>query len=191
MTQNLSGDLKDCIAFHGHLCPGLTIGYLASKIALKKIQWRRAEDEELICVTMSVGCGVDAVQLMTGCTLGKGNLIFQDYGKMVFIFLRRKHDKLEKGLRLSFQPPSSMKMMKRSKHTSREKVSSSLLAIPIEKLFNVRYVKDYPLPERAKIFPSQKCSVCGELTMEPRLRVCAGKLLCPECAPQGYVGGWS
>jgi formylmethanofuran dehydrogenase subunit E len=190
MEQTIPSDLAECIAFHGHLCPGLTIGYLASKIGMKKMKWKRAEDEELICVVMSDGCAVDAVQLLTGCTLGKGNLIFQDYGKMVFIFLKRKSDNLEKGLRLSFQAPASMKRMRKSKHTTKEKVASSLLTVPVEKLFTIRQLKSYSLPERAKIFPSRKCSLCGEPTMEPRLTVRDGKLLCQECAPEGYSRGW-
>ena len=190
MEPAIPGDLAECIAFHGHLCPGLTIGYLASKIGMERMQWNRAKDEELICVAMSDGCGIDAVQYMTGCTLGKGNLIFQDYGKMVFIFLKRKRGKRAKGLRLSFQAPSSMKRMRRSKATTKEKVASSLLTVPAEKLFTIRQLKDYSIPERAKIFPSRECSLCGEPTMEPRLTVRDGKLLCPECAPEGYSRGW-
>jgi formylmethanofuran dehydrogenase subunit E len=190
MQPSIPSDLAECIAFHGHLCPGLTIGYLASKIGMKKMKWRRAEDEELICVVLSDGCAVDAVQFLTGCTLGKGNLIFQDYGKMVFIFLKRKNDTLEKGLRLSFQAPSSMKRMRKAKHTTKEKVASSLLTVPAERLFTIRQLKSYPLPERAKIFPSRKCALCGEPTMEPRLTVRDGKFLCQECAPEGYSRGW-
>lgn len=190
MEQTIPSDLTACIDFHGHLCPGLTIGYLASKIGMKKMKWKRAADEELICVVMSDGCAVDAVQYMTGCTLGKGNLIFQDYGKMVFIFLKRKRGTLEKGLRLSFQPPASMKRMRRSKKITKEKVALSMLSMPEEKLFTMHRLKKYSVPEHAKIFPSQKCSSCGELTMEPRLTVHDGKLLCQECAPEGYSRGW-
>jgi formylmethanofuran dehydrogenase subunit E len=48
MEQTIPADLAACIDFHGHLCPGVTIGYLASKIGMKKMKWERAEDEELI-----------------------------------------------------------------------------------------------------------------------------------------------
>jgi hypothetical protein len=34
-------------------------------------------------------CAVDAVQVMTGCTFGKGNLIFRDYGKQAYTFMSR------------------------------------------------------------------------------------------------------
>ncbi len=190
MKQTIPPDLAACIDFHGHLCPGLIIGYLASKIGMKKMKWKRAEDEELICVVMSDGCAVDALQYLTGCTLGKGNLIFQDYGKMVFVFLKRKGGSFEKGLRLSFKMPASMKRMRKSKNITKEKVALSLLTMAEEKLFTTRRLKKYSVPERAKIFSSQKCSSCGELAMEPRLTVQDGKFLCRECAPEEYSRGW-
>ncbi len=34
-------------------------------------------------------CGVDAIQFLTGCTLGKGNLIQRDSGKNAYTFVRR------------------------------------------------------------------------------------------------------
>jgi len=190
MGKEIPVDLAHCIDFHGHLCPGLTIGYLASKIGMKKMKWSRADDEELVCIVMSDGCAIDAVQYMTGCTIGKGNLIFQDYGKMVFIFLKRNRGSFATGIRLSFQAPSNMKRMRKTKHVTKEKVACSLLKSPVERLFTIRKLKDYPLPVRAKIFSSRKCALCGELTMEPRLMISEGKLLCQECAPEGYSRGW-
>jgi formylmethanofuran dehydrogenase subunit E len=191
MAKNyIPGDLAGCVDFHGHLCPGLVIGYLASKIGMGKMRGKRAEDEELLCIVMSDGCAVDAVQYVTGCTLGKGNLIFQDYGKMVFIFLSRTENKPARGVRLSFQAPPSMKKMKRTKNTTKEKVAQALLTMPVEKLFSITRLRHYSVPERAKIFPSQKCSVCGELAMEPRLSIRDGKLICRECAPEIYSRGW-
>jgi len=60
-------------------CPGLP----GSLRALKELKGR-AEDEELVAVVENNLCAVDAVQVMTGCTFGKGNLIFRDYGKQVY-----------------------------------------------------------------------------------------------------------
>jgi len=186
MQTAIPKDLARCIDFHGHLCPGVTVGYLAAKVGMQKMKWKRSDDEELICIAMSDTCAVDAVQYMTGCTLGKGNLILHDYGKMVFIFLTRRRKSPARGIRLSFQAPPAMKNMRRSKRTSKETVALALLGIPAEKLFSLRYLKKYPLPERARIFSSRQCARCGELTMEPRLTLCEGKLLCPECAPAVY-----
>ena len=39
-------------------------------------------------------CGVDAVQVLTGCTTGKGNLIIRDWGKQVFTLGRRSDGRM-------------------------------------------------------------------------------------------------
>ena len=39
-----------------------------------------AADEEIVAIVENDACGVDALQCVTGCTFGKGNLIFRDYG---------------------------------------------------------------------------------------------------------------
>ena len=49
---------------------------------LKAIESVRAEDEELVSIAENDACGVDALRCVTGCTFGKGNLIFRDYGRI-------------------------------------------------------------------------------------------------------------
>jgi len=68
------------VRFHGHLCPGLAIGYRMTRAALAALGAGRAEDEDLVAVVENDACGVDAVQYLSGCTFGKGNLIFRDVG---------------------------------------------------------------------------------------------------------------
>ena len=79
----------EVVRFHGHLCPGVTLGYCASKIALRELYVGRDVDEHLVAIVENDACGVDAIQAVTGCTLGKGNLIFRDYGKHVYTFINR------------------------------------------------------------------------------------------------------
>lgn len=80
--------LDEVIEFHGHICPGLALGYRAATFALKHFG-KRAKDEELVSIVENDSCAVDAVQVITGCTFGKGNLIFRDYGKQVYTFIKR------------------------------------------------------------------------------------------------------
>ena len=80
---------SEVIRFHGHLCPGVTLGYCASKIALKELRAGRDVDEQLVAIVENDACGIDAIQAVTGCTLGKGNLIYRDYGKHVYTFINR------------------------------------------------------------------------------------------------------
>ena len=71
--------IEETIRFHGHSCPGLALGIRAAEVALKESE--RASDEEVVAVVETDMCGVDAIQYLTGCTFGKGNLIHLDYGK--------------------------------------------------------------------------------------------------------------
>ena len=76
-------------AFHKHECPGIAIGYRMATAALEKLAALRAADEELVMNVENDGGGVDAVQCLTGCTFGEGNLIFHDYGKQVYTLYSR------------------------------------------------------------------------------------------------------
>ena len=90
-----------CVAFHGHECPGLAIGYRAGELALEQLGVKAAFDEELVCISENDACGVDGVQVVTGCTVGKGNLLFHNTGKMAFTFYSRATGK---GVRLVLKP---------------------------------------------------------------------------------------
>jgi formylmethanofuran dehydrogenase subunit E len=46
-------------------------------------------DEEIVCVTENDACGVDAIQVILGCSVGKGNLLFRLRGKQAFSFFNR------------------------------------------------------------------------------------------------------
>lgn len=77
-------ELKHAVEFHGHFCPGLAIGYRVAEYVGE--HYPRAEDEELV---ENNSCSVDAVQAVLGCTFGKGNLVYRDFGKQVFTFYSR------------------------------------------------------------------------------------------------------
>ncbi|MFW5735152.1 MAG: FmdE family protein, partial [Oceanidesulfovibrio sp.] len=91
--------IDDIIAFHGHSCPGLTIGIRAAELAL--LELGSPQDCDLIAVVETDMCGVDAIQFLLSCTYGKGNLIHKDYGKMAFSF----HDRYTgRGFRALLRP---------------------------------------------------------------------------------------
>ena len=96
-----SEDFVKCVDFHGHICPGLSIGYKAAKMAMEKLKEGRADDEEIVAIVETDACSADAVQVLTGCTFGKGNFIYKDHGKMVLTLLSRKTGK---GIRVAMRP---------------------------------------------------------------------------------------
>ena len=66
-------ELKPLIAFHGHYCPGILVGWRASRLALKLLGTTRDRDEEMTAIVENDACGVDAIQFVLGCTFSKGN----------------------------------------------------------------------------------------------------------------------
>jgi len=185
---------EDVADFHGHVCPGLALGYRVSVFALKELG-ERASDEELVAIVENNSCAVDAVQVITGCTFGKGNLIFKDYGKQVYTFITRQSGY---GIRISvdWKSPEETdeekqmwdRYMKgdrseeilKAVHDRRSKRIDTILNASDVELFKVAKGK-MDLPEEANIYPSLRCIMCGEKVMEPRARVKEGKIVCIPC----------
>lgn len=185
---------EDIIEFHGHSCPGLAIGYRVSVRVLKELGGR-SEDEEVVAIVENNSCAVDAVQVMTGCTFGKGNLIFKDYGKQVYTFMKRSSGK---SIRISVNPlklPESAEQKKlwerymkgdRSRkvlkcvHDRKAQKLRHILKAPDKEILKV-HKGVYVLPPTAHIYSSLTCEECGEQMMEPRARICSGKTVCIPC----------
>lgn len=181
--------------FHGHICPGSAIGYRAAEIAINELQTDRSVDEEFLTIVENDSCSVDAIQVVTGCTMGKGNLIFKDYGKQVYTFLNRNTGK---SVRLSLiQPateldpelsklrakafsPNGTDADKEKFEEHKNKLSDIILEMPANELFKVEFV-EMEEPSPAQMFPSIKCEKCGDYVAEHRARVENGKIVCIPC----------
>lgn len=175
--KNLPPDLQETVRFHGHLCPGLLIGYRAAKTALEKLGATRSEDEELVAVVENQSCSVDAVQVLCSCTFGKGNLFFWDYGKQGFTIGSRKTGRAVRIiLRGDLVRPTGP-----DGRTNREKLMEQLLNDPLETLYRVSE-PPFEFPAEAQIFPTLVCSRCGEGVMETRTVTRDGRVYCLPCA---------
>ena len=82
MQKELESLWQKCVAFHGHGCGGLAVGFRAVLYAWELFGCDSpSEDEKIVCVAETDACGVDAIQALLSCTVGKGNLIFNLQGK--------------------------------------------------------------------------------------------------------------
>ncbi len=164
---------EEILAFHGHECPGIAIGYRMTVAAMEYLSSTRSSDEELVAIVENDACGVDALQCLTGCTFGKGNLVFHDYGKQVYTIFSRVSGN---GVRVLFHgdgvPPEVRE--------ERNRFTSWLLSAPAENFLSVKSVT-IKEPDHAKIRSSQDCSLCGESVMETRLRDREGEYVCIPC----------
>lgn len=204
-TVKKIASFEDAARFHGHVCPGLTIGYIAAKAAIEKLDAERDVDEELVTIVENDACGVDAVQVLTGCTIGKGNLIHQDHAKQVFTFICRDSGKAVRvALKASFNidniDPEVNKLRPKvmsGTATGEEKkefsermdgISQTMRNTPVEKMFDIRFV-DAKIPQKARIFNSVQCAKCREMMAESRARVQNGEYVCIPCYEE-YTRGW-
>lgn len=186
--------IEKTIDFHGHSCPGLVIGTRAAELALQKLG--HADKIDLVAVVETDMCGVDAIQFLTGCTFGKGNLIHRDYGKMAFSFYDRSKNK---GFRAVLRPDMSGEvgselhsLAKKVEegtaneeervryHELRKELQERYMNADLEEMFIVTEPA-LPVPKPARILASLKCEACGEMTMESRTRRFDGKTLCLPC----------
>ncbi len=189
-VNKMDDDFQKAVEFHGHICPGLAMGYRVAKYV--KEHYPRSKDEELVCIAENKSCSVDAVQSLLSCTAGKGNLLFKDYGKQAFTFYSRNKNK---ALRIYFKGNVFKRMdelrqkaaqgvleseEKKEMEGIRSQIIEHILSAKDEDLLSVEEV-DIPAPEKARIYPSLKCQECGEDFMEILGRTAGGKVLCKDC----------
>jgi len=180
------------IAFHGHCCPGLAFGIRAGEWAIH--EFSHAADEEVVVVVENDSCAVDAIQYLTGCTFGKGNFIFLDYGKIAFSFFRRsdgevarlvaRHDLL---LDLREQESLIAPDDAEGRKQIRQQMIDRVLHADFDAVFSVGPVQ-IAMPEKARIHKSIPCDACGEMTMATRIlcdpELTGGRNLCIPCRDQ-------
>ena len=192
----LTEDFRRCADFHGHICPGLSIGFQAANILLHRLGIQKAADEELVAIVETDACGVDAIQVLTGCTFGKGNLIHRNYGKHAFSLADRRSGKtIRVCLRadafpsdpehLSFfekitKGEASPEESARFRELHREKASKILEAAP-ESLFRIEEIH-LSMPSKAVILNSESCAFCGEPVRADLLVDIQGQKACIPCA---------
>ena len=169
---------EKAVAFHGHDCPGLAIGFKACEAAFERMNIGSSDDEEIVCVTENDACGVDAVQALLSCTIGKGNLIYRGTGKQAFSFYNRKNgDKL----RVCLKPGLNSGM-------ERSDWEEYLLNAPVEDIFSFSVPK-YDVPAKARLFTTVICEQCGEGAPEHLMHLQNGRTVCADCF-ESYGRGW-
>ena len=160
---------NDCVAFHGHECGGLTIGYKASLYAIELLKLEFSDDEQVVCISENDACGIDAIQVMLGCSVGKGNLLFHMRGKSAYSFYNRKTGA---SVRLVMKPkPEGM---------TREESFAYYQSLQPKEMFDVKEATIH-LPEKARLFDSYTCDCCGETAGANWIRLSGSKKLCLDC----------
>jgi len=190
-----SEEFKKCADFHGHICPGLCIGYKVAKAAMTRLEEDRSEDEQIVAIMETDACSADAVQVLTGCTFGKGNFIYKDHGKMALTLLSRTTGSGVRvvmtgdGARPDEEHRALIEKMSTGELTDVERNrfqelhhqrSCRILETPDEKMFTIT-ATNMILPNKARIEPSEPCARCKEPVMKSKLADVKGERVCRGC----------
>jgi formylmethanofuran dehydrogenase subunit E len=194
---DIPDDLKRCIEFHGHLCPGLIYGYLVAKEGMRLLSLSRSEDEEVVAISENDSCAVDALQVVLGTSVGKGNLILNNFGKNVYTILSRKKDSAFRFSRKTYyryegDNAAAYEILEKKiagKTASKEEQqqhsimkSLDLLRKDFSDVFATEKII-VPDQQYAQLAPSVPCSLCGEMTMATKLvDMGSQKNCCIPCA---------
>jgi len=182
--------LTESVKIHGHLCPGQVLGVRMSLLGLREIgiDDPKGKDRKNLIVYVEMDrCATDAVQSVTGCSLGHRTMKFMDYGKMAATFVNLATGKAMRVIARE----ESRTTAKNYFPEIENKYAAQLAAYKImtdEELFDVMEVRVRIRPEDMPGRPSRRvvCDACGEHVQDSRELYRNGRALCRPCADTGY-----
>jgi formylmethanofuran dehydrogenase subunit E len=196
METNAKKEFSEVVEFHGCYCLDIAMGYRVSKALMREMGNAMNNMKEVYAYVGAPTCAVDAIQKMTGCTLGKRNLILTHTGKSVFMMQNAKtgkavraychywdhfdHEQLREHRKAAYAPDATP----HQKTTFNALLDSQVQGILLEDeaaLFSLDSVT-LAAPPRFGKYVSEPCGVCGEFAKVDLLLDKGGKKLCVECS---------
>lgn len=188
------------LTLHGHKCPAMPLGLRAGAVAMNRLGVERSRDKTLLAL-VELGdahcshCFGDGVQMITGCTFGKGNIKQLGYGKFGLTLVDTATGRAVRVVPVAdaqVQMKRTPFFQNRMKGVPASKVPEELvdplieqvLSTPEEQVFNVSEVFDYAVEPGAETFHTFICDRCGEMVVEPYGRVVGKHKVCIPCAEE-------
>jgi formylmethanofuran dehydrogenase subunit E len=184
--RDLDDLLAEAVAFHGHLCPGQILGVRMAQAGCRAIgvDDPRAAGKSLVIFVEIDRCATDAIQALTGVSLGKRTLKHVDYGKTAATFVNvatgrgvrvvARDDAREAAARLV---PAERDRRRAMLAAYRVMDESALLT-----LAPVAIVPGWLDRPRCRVV----CEGCGESVSYAREVRTEGRTLCRACATPPY-----
>ena len=183
---------------HGHKCPAMPLGLRAGAAAMNKLGVERSQDGQLLAL-LELGeghcahCFADGIQMITGCTFGKGNIQQLGYGKFGLTLVDRATGRAvrvvpkaeaqaaskqtpffkeyrEKGIPASQVPPAVVAPL-----------IDQVMKAPEEAILRVGEVFEHPLEKPSESFATFVCEHCGDMVVEKYGRVVGAQKVCIPC----------
>ena len=200
MAENLTEDARkefgEVVEFHGCYCLDIAMGYRVSKALMREMGDDMSNMKDVYAYVGAPTCAVDAIQKVTGCTLGKRNLVLTNTGKSVFVMQNVKTGKAVRAYchywddfdhaqlreqRKAAHAPTARPQQKAVFSALLDSQVQGILVADEATLFTLGRVMLEAPPRSAK-YVSEPCVVCGEFAKADLLQDKGGKKLCAECA---------
>jgi formylmethanofuran dehydrogenase subunit E len=181
--------LEKSTKIHGHICAGQVIGVRMSMIGLREIgiDDPKAQRKDFYVLVEIDRCATDAIQTVTGCSLGKRSLKWLDYGIMAATFVNLKTDKAVRITALEESRETSKKYCPEIGDKYKQQLEAYRI-MPEEELFRVQAVR-VAVPEEdmpGRPMRRVQCERCGDWVQDCREIMHDGKSLCKPCASGRY-----
>ncbi|MBX6423854.1 FmdE family protein [Thermosulfurimonas sp. F29] len=182
--------LAESVRVHGHLCAGQVLGVRLALLGLRLIGIKdpRGADRKKFLVFVEIDrCATDAIQSVTGASLGKRSLKFYDYGIMAATFLNLETGRAFRVIAREEARELADRYFPEIEDRYRRQLEAYRV-MPEEELFTVQEVEvdlsEFDLPGRPR--RRVRCEVCGIHVQDGREVELEGRILCRPCAGGGY-----
>lgn len=172
--------LEKAKQFHGDICPGIATGTRMTIAAMRELGMNPLEKNQNLIVYVEIDrCATDAIQAITGCSLGHRTLKVLNFGKFAATFVDTQNGK---AVRVSQLPK------KEDQPTDMNKLRDMILNAPEEQIIRIQEVSVQIPPEDMPGFPSRSvtCSKCKEQIMDGRDIQKGDLILCKSCSGEAY-----
>jgi formylmethanofuran dehydrogenase subunit E len=178
--------LEEAVRFHGHLCPGQVLGVRMAVAGCREVglPHPRSAGKGLVVFVEIDRCATDAIQALTGVSLGKRTLKHVDYGKMAATFVNvataaavrvaaRDEARAHAGRWAPEEPEARLAQI------------TAYRIMPEADLLSIRPVRIMPgWLERRRV--RVHCEACGEgINYQREVRL-DGRTLCRPCSGDRY-----
>jgi formylmethanofuran dehydrogenase subunit E len=175
--------LRKAKEFHGEICAGIVLGTRMTIIGMRELGMNPLERNRNLIVYVEIDrCIADAIQAITGCSLGHRTLKYRPYGKFAATYVD-----LKSGTAVRVMVVEKKRTEKTGKEAMKD-AAGILLETPEADLFRIRRVHltipDGDMPGMPKY--RARCSRCNEMIVDNKEVVRDGVALCGNCAGAPY-----
>jgi formylmethanofuran dehydrogenase subunit E len=170
------------------MCPGQVLGVRIAMAGCREIGIDEPRGSKALIVFVEIDrCATDAIQAVTGCSLGKRSLKYIDYGKMAATFLNTKTGKAVRVIALeeSRERAAGYAPNEQDRHKTQ---TAAYQVMPESELLRLEAVDVAlsPMDQPGSPLKRVQCEECGEGINDGREVLGDGLTLCRSCAGGAY-----